>query len=292
MVEIEGPTGQSSRPDRHDIRRRTGPLEVVAVLCSVLLIGLGLLALAMAVEGDRTSLAIIWLFLLPGVLLFPATIAFLRRRVGFPNNGFAHALAVAGAAIVGFTIFAVNMPPMPATGPRNARAADAPSTAPPPLKAAPTITEPSGPPATAPPTAPSPWAYDDRHDAMRGTTMRLAWVASDTHPTFDFPYAGGSTLTLQLRHRGASDDVMLFLDRGQFICQPFGEGHVSVKFDDGPVQRFGCGEASDGRATVIFLMPAGRFISQLRKAHRVIIEAEFYQSGSHQITFQTAGLKW
>lgn len=147
------------------------------------------------------------------------------------------------------------------------------------------------PAATVPVPAPARWGYDATPDAMRGTVTRRAWVASEDHPQFEFPYAGGSTLTLILQNRGGRDDIVLSVDKGQFLCSPY-RGQVSVKFDRGPVQKFGCLQPSDGRSNAIFIVPARRFISQLRGAGRVTVEAEFFQAGRRQVTFQTNGLRW
>ena len=136
------------------------------------------------------------------------------------------------------------------------------------------------------------WDYSQMTDAMRGTMMRFASVTSENSLYFDFPYSGGATGTLQLRYR--PDDgvaVMLEVSKGQFMCGGFGDGDVSAKFDDGPVEHYSCAEASDGSTNILFIRGEKRFVNHLRKSKMVVIEAEFFQAGRQQLVFDTAGLK-
>ena len=137
----------------------------------------------------------------------------------------------------------------------------------------------------------SNWHYHVTPDEMRGTTIKSAFLAADNELQFDFPYAGGSTVTIMLRDTAGHDDVALVLDKGQFVCNPFG-GTVPAKFDDGPIEKFACNSTSDGSSTVMFLHPPSRFISRLRSSRRLIIEPEFFQAGTLQVTFNITGLKW
>jgi hypothetical protein len=85
---------------------------------------------------------------------------------------------------------------------------------------------------------------------------------------------------------------MFLVDEGQILCHSFSDGHVSVKFDDQPIKRYGCDGASDGSSDIAFLSNETGFLANLKKAKKVIIEAEFYQQGRQQFVFDTAGLKW
>jgi hypothetical protein len=70
------------------------------------------------------------------------------------------------------------------------------------------------------------------------------------------------------------------------------DGHVSVKFGDGPVQRFSCSGTSDGQTNTVFLEPARKFISAAQHAPAMIVEAEFYREGRRQLRFDARGLNW
>lgn len=140
---------------------------------------------------------------------------------------------------------------------------------------------------------PSKWTYSQTVDQMRGTITRLAMVDSDNELEFDFPYSGGSTGTFMLRQRPSDGlQIMLIVSKGQFTCDAFEDSHVSVKFDDGPVARYACAQSSDGSSNCIFIEGAERFVRHLRSAHKVLIEAEFYEEGPQQLVFETSGLTW
>jgi hypothetical protein len=86
--------------------------------------------------------------------------------------------------------------------------------------------------------------------------------------------------------------VIFGVDRGQFTCSSFLNQSVAVKFDDGPVRSYSCESATDGSSNILFLVPAQRFLKELRHAKTVVIEAEFYQEGKQQLTFNTVELRW
>lgn len=137
----------------------------------------------------------------------------------------------------------------------------------------------------------SKWSYSEDVDQMRGTTARYASVTSEIKLSFGFPYKGGNA-TLTLRRR-PEDGLNIILEvKGQFLCSSFRNDRVAVKFDDGPIQRFGCSEPSDARTGELFINGENRFVAKLKKARTVIIEAEFYQEGRRQMQFDVAGLDW
>jgi hypothetical protein len=127
---------------------------------------------------------------------------------------------------------------------------------------------------------------------MRGETTDYAEVTSDNELDFAFPYAGGSSGILMLRRRSRLTDVMLKIDKGQFICNPITGARIEARFDEGPIRRLRCSEPRDGSANLLFLAPEAALVAELRAAHRLTIEAEFYREGSQQLNFTVEGLKW
>ncbi len=139
----------------------------------------------------------------------------------------------------------------------------------------------------------SKWSYSEQTDKMRGRTDQFASLDSDNQADFDFPYNGGATLAVQLqKYKSANTEVLLRISKGQFVCHSFTGGTVQVKFDNGPLKRFACSDTSDGDTSVIFLRPAGAFIAALKASKTLMVEAEFFQAGSRQFTFTSAGLQW
>jgi len=145
--------------------------------------------------------------------------------------------------------------------------------------------------APTPEQVPIHWHYDEQRDEMRGTVRKYAWANADEQLQFAFPYGGGSTPSIRLRKSGRGTEVLLDVSKGQFMC--FIDGcWVYVKFDGGAVTRYSAVPPSDGTSNVLFLDPAAQFVKKLKKANHVTIEAEFYQEGKRQMTFDVAGLDW
>ena len=142
------------------------------------------------------------------------------------------------------------------------------------------------------PTPAQVWQYTETTDQMRGIVTSYATVQSTNQVDFDFPYRGGSTATLMLRRRDGELKVLLTIDRGQFTCFDYSGDKVAMRFDDGLVYTYGCTRSADVRTDIIFLSPEHQILSQLRKAKRVVVEAQFFQAGRQQLTFNIADLKW
>jgi len=85
---------------------------------------------------------------------------------------------------------------------------------------------------------------------------------------------------------------MVAIGSGQLTCHSMSGGRIAVKFDDGPIRNYGCNRPSDGSTEVIFIGNQQQFLSQLRRARRVVIEAEFFREGRQQLVFNVAGLNW
>lgn len=134
---------------------------------------------------------------------------------------------------------------------------------------------------------PTQWIYDLHNDQMGGR-VGTASVQSSNRFEFDFPYQGAqhATLTTARRSQGDRLDVIVRIERGQFMCSL--DCAVTVRFDDGKPQRWGAVGPADHSTEVIFLGSESRFLSQLKRARVVRIQASFFQEGSHVLTFPVA----
>jgi hypothetical protein len=139
--------------------------------------------------------------------------------------------------------------------------------------------------------APSNWSYSEDKDEMRGTATKYAQTDSENELDFGFPY-DNSHGTLMLRKRPSDGLNVILSIKGQFICNSFEGETVAVKFDSGPIEHFGCNEAADGSPGYLFIEAPQKFVRKLRKAKKVIIEAQFFEHGRQQLTFDVAGLNW
>ena len=138
----------------------------------------------------------------------------------------------------------------------------------------------------------SKWDYSESKDEMRGTTTKLASISSENVVDLEFPY-GEVHGQLWIRRRPEDGlNIAFEVDKGQVLCHTFSDGYVSMKFDDGPVQRFRCTGSSDGSSETAFILDESRALAALKRAKRTIVEAEFFQQGRQQFIFETAGLEW
>jgi hypothetical protein len=138
----------------------------------------------------------------------------------------------------------------------------------------------------------SKWEYSENRDQMRGTVSRYAVLKSENVVDLDFPYGEQSgTITIR-RNKESGLNIMFSVGEGQILCRSFAPSNISIKFDDGPVRKMRCTSSDDGSSETAFFTNEAPVLAGLRKAKRTIIEADFYQRGGQQFTFDTAGLKW
>ena len=137
------------------------------------------------------------------------------------------------------------------------------------------------------------WSYSEDKDQMRGAVTKFATSKSENKIDLDFPY-GEVYGEITIRKRKTDGlNIMFSVDEGQILCRGYGgDTYVSVKFDGGPIKRFNCTGASDGTSDTAFITNEAGFLKQIKNAKTTMIEAEFYQNGRQQFTFNTAGLKW
>lgn len=144
----------------------------------------------------------------------------------------------------------------------------------------------------APKEPESKWAYFNDKDEMRGTESRYAQLEGSNTINLDFPYGEQRGRMVVRQSAQFGFDILVGVESGQIMCNSFSRSYVNVKFDDGPIQRFGCNDASDGTNNMVFIEGAKGFLAKLKKSEKVIVEAEFFQNGMQQLAFDTANLKW
>jgi len=136
------------------------------------------------------------------------------------------------------------------------------------------------------------WRYNETMEQMGRGIVKHAQVNSLNEISFDFPYRGAQRATLWLRsHPKHGKDVMLSVERGQFLCR-IGGCTVAVRFDEGRVQSFSAAGPADHSTTTLFLSGHDRFVSAAKNSKRVAIEATFFQEGTRVFKFDVEGLKW
>ncbi len=137
----------------------------------------------------------------------------------------------------------------------------------------------------------SNWAYSEERDPMRGTVTRLAQTQSVNELQLGFPY--GLVHGYLMVRQSASDGLNIALRiNGQFVCNTDAGDYLSAKFDQGPIERFRCANPEDGSPGWLFVVGSRRFLRQLLRSSKVIIEANYFENGRQQLVFDISGLKW
>lgn len=138
----------------------------------------------------------------------------------------------------------------------------------------------------------SSWKYFEDVDEMTDKTAYFASVTSKEAAYFDFPYEGGSYLTLTVRKSPKfGNDVYIRISQGQFKTAYDGTT-IKVRFDDEPQFSVSCNEASDGSSDILFLTGFNKLVGKLKNHKTMKINAEFYQEGNHTFTFDIENFEW
>jgi hypothetical protein len=147
------------------------------------------------------------------------------------------------------------------------------------------------PSATTPPV-PVPgtqWNYSQIEDKMGKGTSYFAMVTSTNALDFDFPYSGPQHATLTLRtHPRHGKDLILRIERGQFLCHSFDDCSVLVRFDDGQAQKYSASPPADNSTEQIFIQNYSRFVGNMLKAKRVRISTKVYHEGEPVMEFDVS----
>lgn len=138
---------------------------------------------------------------------------------------------------------------------------------------------------------PAGWTYSEKKDEMRGSVSRFARLSATRPISLGFPY-GESTPELVIRQDPKYGFDIYITANGQFLCRSYDDDTVSVKFDAGEIEQWACGEAEGGSSDILFIINAESFLAKLRKADRIIVEADMYEAGRQQMPFDVKGLKW
>jgi hypothetical protein len=136
------------------------------------------------------------------------------------------------------------------------------------------------------------WTYFESDYEMGRGKIKQAGTKSTNTLSFNFPYQGPQQGVLGLRiHPKYGKDVILSIEKGQFLTGIDG-CNVLVRFDDDQPITFWAKPAADHSTTMVFLNNYQQFVTNLKRAKKVKIEAPYYQEGNQILEFNVDGLKW
>jgi len=139
----------------------------------------------------------------------------------------------------------------------------------------------------------SNWRFSFIEDDMSKKTIKRLYIESTNSFFFDWPHDGEQKAILVLRkHPRWGQHVILSIQRGIFSCSSGAGCLVNVKFDEGKIAAYRAFNPASGEHTQIIIWDYDRFVSELKTAKKLYIEAMFYGEGTRVLEFDVAGLKF
>ena len=134
------------------------------------------------------------------------------------------------------------------------------------------------------------WQISRTVDEMTDKERVIASLRSSNTVNFDFPYEGGSYLTMSVRRWNDDLDVYFRISKGQFVCNEYrGTDIISIRFDDEEPVKYNVVESSTGDSDILFIKYSSSektILSKCKTAHTIKVQANFYEEGSRVFTFE------
>ncbi|MDE7369812.1 MAG: hypothetical protein K2N08_08620 [Muribaculaceae bacterium] len=136
------------------------------------------------------------------------------------------------------------------------------------------------------------WEYHQSIDEMTDKTTYYASIESENEVEFDFPYNGGSSLTLTIRNSPQyGKNIYIKISKGQFNPGINGT-NIKVRFDDNEPIIGHCIQPSDYSTDLLFIDNYNKVLNKIKESRTMKINAEFFSEGTRTFNFKTEGLEW
>lgn len=148
------------------------------------------------------------------------------------------------------------------------------------------------------PVAIAQWTYAKVSDEMRKSVSIRARLISQNSHQFDFPYHGGSRLSIIVwKHPDKPDvydnfEVGLFLNKGQISCSRADGCEIRIRVDNDEIESYDAQPSEDGGLIWITDNHATRFMNALDAGKRMIVEIAVFRHGDKQYRFAVPPLRW
>ncbi len=137
------------------------------------------------------------------------------------------------------------------------------------------------------------WSYRSDIDQVTRKPAKLAEITSLGTQDLHWPYGPGIAARIVLqRHPRYGLGALVFIDKGQILCTSYQACGIMVRFDDRPPAKYFANRPSDGSSEAVFIQNYGKFLSELKRSQKVLIELPLYQDGARTWEFKVAGLSW
>ena len=133
------------------------------------------------------------------------------------------------------------------------------------------------------------WSIRETKDEMTDRNTKIASAISQNTVNFDFPYEGGSTLSMYIREKDSKIDVYFIISQGQFVCNEYsGTDEIVMRFDEDEAITYKTSESATGDSKYLFIRydkDAKQILNKCRTSKMIRVKAPFYQEGSRVFTF-------
>lgn len=135
------------------------------------------------------------------------------------------------------------------------------------------------------------WKYSESEDEMSSKVTRFANVTSEDVAYLDFPYEGGTFMTLHVREGAKGLDAFIKVSQGQLHTN-YRNPTLTLKFDDNEAKSYSVSEEASGDSEYLFFDYPKGIVDKLKSADTTKIQCMFYNEGNHVFTFNTANFDW
>ncbi|MDB4905079.1 MAG: hypothetical protein JWQ63_4360 [Mucilaginibacter sp.] len=139
--------------------------------------------------------------------------------------------------------------------------------------------------------AQSVWKYSEHIDQKTSKSIYVATLTSSNKLNFKFPYDGGQAGIIEVDNINGHNQVLLSVTKGQFATGENGM-NITIKFDDKKPKMFRCGNMPSGQSDEIYIDADKRFITKVKQAKVILIQAAFYDEVDKVIEFDVSGFDW
>jgi len=137
----------------------------------------------------------------------------------------------------------------------------------------------------------SQWKYTSTYDKMSADSSFFATAQSKDLIYLDFPYDGGSSLSLTIRLSDNKLNAYIRISKGQFNSL-YRTDYVNVKVDDQEARRYKVLKSNDNSSDLLFIENEKAFLKAIKGSSTLLIEPTFYSHGSHVFEFNMSNFKW
>jgi hypothetical protein len=134
-------------------------------------------------------------------------------------------------------------------------------------------------------TTNSDWHYYTRTDEMTGDKSNFADIYSEPSSNYNL------TANLIIRNSKAGNEILLAIPNG-VIDVGINGIVVSVKFDDGKVEKFSAHSGDTNKFSVLFLGSVSKFLKELKVSKKMLLQISLYDKGDEVFHLSTEGLIW